>query len=191
MPCDASASAAPRRASSPTIVESHLRPGQMSSGGPPTQRAVYRFFRDTGDAALDILFLTLADNLAARGPRHALRRPGRQHVAFMNYILARHYLEQEPQPPSRLVTGDDLMAELDIAPGSARRTAARRDRGSAARWEKSRRARRRLSRPSASSNRNPLRRKRPPAETNRGQTAFESTQESSKFGVARKILRRL
>jgi len=39
-----------------TIVEQHLRPGQMSSSGPPTRRALYRFFRDTSDAALDILF---------------------------------------------------------------------------------------------------------------------------------------
>ena len=35
----------------------------------------------------------------------------------MNYILARYYLEEEPSVPPRLVTGDDLMAELNIGPG--------------------------------------------------------------------------
>jgi putative nucleotidyltransferase with HDIG domain len=99
-----------------TIVEQHLRPGQMSSGGPPTQRALYRFFRDTGDAALGILFLMLADNLAARGPRLRFAT-WRGNVAFANYILARHYLETEPAVPARLVTGDDVMAELNIGPG--------------------------------------------------------------------------
>ncbi len=100
-----------------TIVEQHLRPGQMSSGGLPTRRALYRFFRDTGDAALDILFLMLADNLAARGPR--LRFATWQgNVAFMNYILGR-YLEEEPAAPARLVTGNDIMAELRIEPGPA------------------------------------------------------------------------
>ena len=99
-----------------TVVEQHLRPGQMSSSGPPTRRALYRFFRDTGDAALDILFLILADNLAARGPRLRFAT-WRGNVAFMNYILARRYLEEEPVAPSRLVTGDDVMAELDIGPG--------------------------------------------------------------------------
>lgn len=99
-----------------TIVEQHLRPGQMSSSGPPTRRALYRFFRDTGDAALDILFLMLADNLAARGPRIRIAT-WRGNVAFMNYILARRYLEEEPAAPARLVTGDDIMAELSIRPG--------------------------------------------------------------------------
>lgn len=99
-----------------TVVEQHLRPGQMSSGGPPTKHAVYRFFRDTGDAAFDILFLMLADNLAARGPRLRFAT-WRGNVAFANYILARHYLEEVTAAPARLVTGDDLMAELDIGPG--------------------------------------------------------------------------
>jgi len=99
-----------------TIVEQHLRPGQMSSGGPPTRRALYRFFRDTGAAALDILFLVLADNLAARGPRLRFAT-WRGNVAFASYILARHYLEEEPPAPSRLITGDDVMAGLDIGPG--------------------------------------------------------------------------
>ncbi|MGA2286647.1 MAG: HD domain-containing protein [Dehalococcoidia bacterium] len=99
-----------------TIVESHLRPGQMSNEGPPTQRAVYRFFRDTADAALDILFLTLADHLAARGPRLHLQT-WRKHVAFVSYILGRYHLELPPAPPVRLVTGEDVMSELEIAPG--------------------------------------------------------------------------
>jgi poly(A) polymerase len=101
-----------------TIIEQHLRPGQMSGSGPPTRRAIYHFFRDTGDAALDILFLMLADNLAARGPR--LRFATWQgNVAFMNYILGRYYLEEEPVAPVRLVTGNDIMTELRIGPGPA------------------------------------------------------------------------
>jgi hypothetical protein len=99
-----------------TIVEQHLRPGQMSSSGLPTRRALYRFFRDTGDAALDILFLMLADNLAARGPRLGLVR-WRGNVAFMNYVLARYYLEEEPAAPKRLVTGDDIIGKLHVEPG--------------------------------------------------------------------------
>ncbi len=88
----------------------------MSSSGPPTRRALYRFFRDTGDAALDILFLMLADNLAARGPR--LRFATWQgNVAFMNYILARTISKRNAAAPARLVTGDDIMAELHIGPG--------------------------------------------------------------------------
>ncbi len=99
-----------------SVVEQHLRPGQMSSGGLPTRRALYRFFRDTGDAAFDILLLMLADSLAARGPRLRFQT-WRGNVAFMNYILDRYYHEEQPVQPARLITGDDLMAELHIGPG--------------------------------------------------------------------------
>ena len=52
-----------------TQVEHHLRPSQLSQKGEmPTQRAVYRFFRSLGDTAIDTLYLSLADYLAARGP---------------------------------------------------------------------------------------------------------------------------
>ena len=98
------------------IIEDHLRPGQLSSVGPPTRRALYRFFRDTGDAAVDILFITLADSLAARGPRLRVAT-WRRHVAYISYVLARHYLDRPPAVPPRLLTGDDLMAELGIGPG--------------------------------------------------------------------------
>jgi poly(A) polymerase len=50
------------------MVRYHLRPTQMSHEGMPTPRAIYRYFRDTGTNGIDILFLSLADHLAARGP---------------------------------------------------------------------------------------------------------------------------
>jgi len=98
------------------LVEEHLRPGQLSSGGPPSRRALYRYFRDTGDAALDVLFLSLADHLAARGPRMRVTS-WRNHVAYVNHIMARRHLEESLVEPPRLVTGHDVMAALGIGPG--------------------------------------------------------------------------
>ena len=99
------------------LVEEHLRPGQLSSGGgPPSRRALYRYFRDTGDAALDVLFLSLADHLAARGPRMRVTS-WRNHVAYVNYIMARRHLEESLVEPPRLVTGHDVMAALGTEPG--------------------------------------------------------------------------
>ena len=52
-----------------TMIEHHLRPSQISQKDQiPTKRAIYRFFRDVGDVALDTIYLSLADFLAARGP---------------------------------------------------------------------------------------------------------------------------
>jgi poly(A) polymerase len=99
------------------LVEEHLRPGQLSSeGGPPSRRALFRYFRDTGEAAFDILFLTLADHMAARGPRMRVTS-WRNHVAYVNYVMARRYLDESLVEPVRLVTGRDVMETLGIGPG--------------------------------------------------------------------------
>ena len=51
-----------------SIVKYHMRPTQMSQETMPTGRAIYRYFRDVGDAGIDTLYLSLADHLATRGP---------------------------------------------------------------------------------------------------------------------------
>jgi poly(A) polymerase len=99
------------------LVEEHLRPGQLSGeGGPPSRRALFRYFRDTGEAALDVLILSLADHLAARGPRMRVTS-WRNHVAYVNYVMARRHLEESLVEPVRLVTGHDIMETLGIGPG--------------------------------------------------------------------------
>ena len=98
------------------MVAQHLRPGQIAYQGPPTRRALFRFFRDSGEAAPGVLLLTLADHAAARGPR--MRIDGwRNHVAYLNYLLARRYTEETLVEPPRLLSGHDIMAALGIPPG--------------------------------------------------------------------------
>ena len=99
------------------IVENHLRPMQMSQGGElPTSRAVYRYFRDVGDVAIDTLYLSLADHLAARGPE--LDMGGWQHhVRIITHILEVGTQDQSPEKMPRLITGHDLIREFGLAPG--------------------------------------------------------------------------
>jgi hypothetical protein len=99
-----------------TMVEDHLRPGQLGGDGPPSRRALFRFFRDTGEAAESVLLLSLADAYAARGPR--LRIDGwRRHVAYIAHVLARRNEDVTLVRPPRLLTGEEVMAELRIGPG--------------------------------------------------------------------------
>ena len=98
------------------MIDAHLRPVQMAQQGPPTRRAVYRFFRDTGDAGIDTLFLSLADHLATVGPRPNMEG-WRQHVAVVDYVLEMRLQETEVVAPPRLLRGDELMAALGLAPG--------------------------------------------------------------------------
>jgi poly(A) polymerase len=97
------------------MVKEHLRPLQIAQDGPPSRRALYRYFRDTGEAAIDVLFLSLADHLATVGPRLDWD-DWRGHLGVVSFILAQRF-EKELTAPPRLVTGHDLMDALDLAPG--------------------------------------------------------------------------
>ncbi|MCH7705966.1 MAG: polynucleotide adenylyltransferase, partial [Chloroflexi bacterium] len=99
-----------------TVIEHHLRPGQMSHGTElATPRAVYRYLRSAGDAAVDTLYLNLADYLAARGPRLE-RDEWSDYAAMVGHILHTSSVQEEAPPP-RLVDGHDLMRALGLDPG--------------------------------------------------------------------------
>jgi poly(A) polymerase len=99
-----------------TMVREHLRPLQIAKDGAPSRRALFRYFRDCGDAAIDVLFLSLADHLATVGPR--LEWDGwRRHVAVIKYILMQRFADETLVAPPRLLTGYDLMEALALSPG--------------------------------------------------------------------------
>ncbi|MBM4462418.1 MAG: HD domain-containing protein [Chloroflexi bacterium] len=97
------------------IIESHLRLWQMGGEGKPTHRAIYRFFRDTEDASIDILFLTLADFLAAQGP-HLDMSEWQQHCQMIEYIWSEHEQEEARIIPQKLIDGHDLIDILRLEP---------------------------------------------------------------------------
>ena len=101
-----------------SMVRHHLRPRQMGNKGElPTNRAIHRYYRDLGDVALDTLYLNMADFLAARGP---LITPAemRNQVRVINHILTVGPQNQAVVASRRgLLTGHDIMSELQIGPG--------------------------------------------------------------------------
>jgi poly(A) polymerase len=98
------------------MIKYHLRPGQMSQGELPTQRAIYRYFRDSADAGIDILFLSLADHLASRGPNLSLTG-WQEHAQLVEYVLARHAEQERLVVPAKLVSGHDLINIFGLKPG--------------------------------------------------------------------------
>jgi len=103
-----------------TIVEHHMRPGLLTRDKRVTRRAAYRFFRDTGEAAVAILLLSLADYLATKGTTKGSTIEAEQweeHLSTIRRLLTLYYREPEIVNPPRLLTGDDLMRELDMPPG--------------------------------------------------------------------------
>lgn len=100
-----------------TIVEAHLGPAQLARAEQVTRRAVYRYFRDTGDAGVDTVLLNLGDYLATWGP--ALREKRWLRRLEVSELLLHHYFErrQETVAPKLPIDGHDLMRELDLEPG--------------------------------------------------------------------------
>ncbi len=99
-----------------SLIAHHLRPIQIASQGLPTNRAIYRYFRGTGYAGIDILFLALADYLAARGPRWDFEEWG-QHNRLISYMIAEHQRQQEERLPVKLVDGHTLMTIFGLTSG--------------------------------------------------------------------------
>ncbi len=98
------------------MVQHHLRPMQMSHLGLPTRRAIYRYFRDTGDTGIDILFLSLADHLATRGPNLDLAE-WQKHAQMVDYVLSQRFQEESVVVPPKLVDGHDLINTFGMTPG--------------------------------------------------------------------------
>ena len=104
------------------MVEHHLRPAGMSPSPDgnrsewPTNRAIYRYFRDVGDVALDTLYLCLADYLGAKGPE--LSHPEwLNHARMISHVLNTGSSEPVSIATPRLVNGHDLMSHFGLPPG--------------------------------------------------------------------------
>ena len=99
------------------MVRQHMRPATMHQGIElPTNRAIYRYFRDLGEVAVDTLYLWMADHLAARGPELVIDA-WTAHARMVAYILQVGTQPPVSQQKVRLVTGRDLMQWFQLEPG--------------------------------------------------------------------------
>jgi tRNA nucleotidyltransferase/poly(A) polymerase len=100
-----------------TIVTHHMRPLLLAGQEGVTSRAVYRFFRDTGRAGVDVLVHALADHRATHAPG---AEDGRwlALVALTARMLG-DYWDRRPErvKPPPLVDGHDLAREFGLEPG--------------------------------------------------------------------------
>ncbi len=83
----------------------------------PSRKAIYRLFRDAGDAGVDLMLLGLAD---LRGTRaHLLTEATWNAGLEVARVFLENYWEkpEEAVAPPRLLDGNELMAELELGPG--------------------------------------------------------------------------
>ena len=98
------------------MVKHHLRPSQMSHGSDlPTPRAIYRFYRDVGEVAIDTLCLNMADYLAARGPNLILN-DWDEHCKIIGHII-KESQKSEIKQHVKLIDGNEIMKIFSIPSG--------------------------------------------------------------------------
>jgi hypothetical protein len=95
-----------------------MRPRNLAHEERPTsRRAIYRFFRDTGEAGVDVCLLSLADVLAT----YAATLPQERLEAQLEVLraLLEGYWEQyeETVSPPALLDGKDLIKEFNLKAG--------------------------------------------------------------------------
>jgi poly(A) polymerase len=99
------------------IVDQHLRPIQISHNWErPSKRAIYRYFRDLDDAAIDTIVLSFADHLAAVGPNLTINE-WQQHIRLAEATIDGGLGEEEMIGTPRLITGHDLIKRFEMKPG--------------------------------------------------------------------------
>lgn len=96
------------------MERAHMRPIWLASEPAVTPRARYRFFRDVGPVALDVLLHSVADVRATVGEDDPACR---SHLTFVREMLA--FRRDRPRPIERaaLLSGTDVMEILGIGPG--------------------------------------------------------------------------
>src|SRR4029077_19038122 len=96
----------------------HLRLGFLVHEAPLPPRRVHEYLRATEPVAADVTLLTVADRLSARGGGpFATEEAIEAHLTLARQMLAAALDWHREGPPPPLLRGDELAAELGIAPG--------------------------------------------------------------------------
>ena len=98
------------------LVRQHLRPMHLAGVGAITRRARYRFFRDLGEEARDLVLLALADAAAVSGqsPLAVWAGPG---GVVLRELMRGMAEEARAAGTPPLLRGEDVMAAFGLGPG--------------------------------------------------------------------------
>jgi putative nucleotidyltransferase with HDIG domain len=103
------------RAHQAALARHHLRAGYLVRHAPLDRRTVYQYLLETGDVAVDVTLLSIADRLATRGCKADEAIP--KHIGVALELLGPALDAHANGFPEPLVRGDDLGAALGIEPG--------------------------------------------------------------------------
>jgi putative nucleotidyltransferase with HDIG domain len=99
------------------LIRWHLRPGQLFHQGPPTSRAIHRFYRTVGNDTPELMLLAFGDLGATCGP--GLEEQIRKDLSRNLHELLDGYdvFRNSERSRVRLLDGNQIMQILDVKPG--------------------------------------------------------------------------
>ena len=104
-----------------TVIRHHLRPLHLLQRGTPddiSAKSLIKFFDDTGDFALEVLALALADLSASQGPATETDVVARL-LELIRALLTFYRERYRPALAHPLLTGNDLLRHLHLPAGPA------------------------------------------------------------------------
>jgi len=120
------------------MIRHHLRPSNLASNDVITDRGLFKFFRDMGDAAVPLLLLCWADYASyvtdaqlkkimplSFKPVMTIDEAKAQsnvsktlrHMQVLNFMFKKYFAASPKINPPKLINGSDVMATLQIPPG--------------------------------------------------------------------------
>ncbi|MEI6845620.1 MAG: HD domain-containing protein [Candidatus Firestonebacteria bacterium] len=97
------------------IIKCHLRTGYLAGLKKISKKAVYKFLRDTGDAALEVLLLSWADRLSARGVK-VDKKTLALHKKVIEGLFEAYYKTTTETKKAALLNGHELMKHFKLSP---------------------------------------------------------------------------
>jgi poly(A) polymerase/tRNA nucleotidyltransferase (CCA-adding enzyme) len=99
------------------LVRHHLRPMHLAHSGEISRRARYRFHRDLGPDARDLILLALADASAVRGEEPAVVWAGPGEGSVLRQLMAGTVEAEQAATIRPLLRGEDVMEAFGLEPG--------------------------------------------------------------------------
>jgi putative nucleotidyltransferase with HDIG domain len=99
------------------MVKWHLRPGQLFHQGEPTQKAIYRFYRNIGRDLPELILLALGDLGATCGPMMQGEKSASLRASLFELLDGYDVFSRESQRSPKLIDGTELMRLLSLKPG--------------------------------------------------------------------------
>ncbi|CAG0942083.1 CC-adding tRNA nucleotidyltransferase [Anaerolineae bacterium] len=99
------------------VVLHHLRPAWLENEPSISNRAVHRFFRDAGDAGIDVCALALADRRGTYAPDFVGNADAPTHKVCARLLEPYFHARETVIAPPALIDGRALMRELGLQPG--------------------------------------------------------------------------